>query len=728
MKRKITLFIFIVALFTLAAGLSASQIASVNVQVQGINQLPSDGQASISAAIGRDQVDYHATANTSGIQFTNPSQNLTASFGQGVIVTQNGATWQFALREIGYGATRYAVNAAQPQQEANRVEYSRGALTEWYVNGPAGLEQGFTLNAPTGESNGEPLTLALDLAGDLTATLDSNARGLTLVNDAGAAVLRYAGLLAYDAAGQDLDAWLELEQERLLVRVDDANAQYPIVIDPIFEKARLSASDTVGGDAFGESVAISANGVIVVGARYHEGKGAAYVFLKPASGWVTTSTFNAKLTATDGFKDDWFGRSVSITAQGDTIVVGASAHNLSGAAYVFEKPGVGWSGNLSESAKLTASDGAENDRFGKQVAINESGDTVVVGAPYASVNNKKIHGATYVFVKSGSSWSGALTESAKLTPAKGKAYSNFGEVVSISGDTVVAGAPWADVSPKDNRGAAYVFEKPGGGWNGNVHENARLTASDGIKDDLLGYAIATRGSMIVVGAPYATHSGFDKTGAVYVFIKPSGGWNGNLNQNAKLVASDPHKDLNFGNAVAVNGNFIAVGAYGQNAMNLSRPGAVYLFVKPKSGWNGTRAEKIQMHASDRNANDWLGWSVALAKDVVVGGAPYANDDKGAAYLGCVKPAKPKLVSPKQGKKVGKPELTLDWSDPHCAYTYTLVIRRDAKNGPLHTKEKGLQVSQADTKGLVSGATYYWRVSACNRVTCTSSVWRSFSVK
>src|SRR5262249_7110603 len=126
-----------------------------------------------------------------------------------------------ALRGYGYGEKLRAASVVAPHSAANRIEYRHDGLTDWYVNGPLGLEQGFTLeHAPT-SSQLEPLTVVFDLSGDLDAAVDPDERGLTL-EKAGTAVLRYRGLTAMDAGGRELRAWLEVVDRRLRVKVDDA--------------------------------------------------------------------------------------------------------------------------------------------------------------------------------------------------------------------------------------------------------------------------------------------------------------------------------------------------------------------------------------------------------------------------------------------------------------------------------------------------------------------------
>ena len=129
--------------------------------------------------------------------------------------------------------------------------------------------------------------------------------------------------------------------------------------------------------------------------------GSAYVFTKPGTGWTTTSSFSAKLTASDGEANDWFGWSVAMDE--DTVVAGTyqddDKGSDSGSAYVFTKPGSGWTTTSSFSAKLTASDGTADDWFGKSVAVDA--DTIVIGA-HRDDDNGNNSGSAYVFTKPGS--------------------------------------------------------------------------------------------------------------------------------------------------------------------------------------------------------------------------------------------------------------------------------------------------------------------------------------
>ena len=249
-----------------------------------------------------------------------------------------------------------------------------------------------------------------------------------------------------------------------------------------------------------------------------------------------------------------------MAVSGNTVVMGAlgDAGNgfNSGAAYVFVEPVGGWAGNLTETAKLTASDGMEWDRFGANVAV--SGDTVVVSADGDALDGTS-H-AAYVFVEPVGGWAGNLPQTAKLTASDAADDDGFGIAVAVSGDTVVVGA-WFD----DDNGSAYVFVEPVGGWAGNLPQTAKLTASDGAAGDgdLFGLSVAVSGDTVVVGAPLD-----DPFSSAYVFVEPAEGWAGNLTEAAKLTASD---GAALG-PVAVSGGTAVLGA-----PSFFAPGAAYVF-------------------------------------------------------------------------------------------------------------------------------------------------------
>jgi hypothetical protein len=600
-----------------------------------LSALPHPAQAAIAAALGREHASYHVTQTGEFPRGENIAQNFKAGFSaDGVLIRTGEAEWKMQFTGIGYGEDLDPAPAAAPRTNANRVEYRRGAVTEWYVNSPLGLEQGFTIDRPPIQEDPAPgaqgfLTLALALSGDLTPTLHADGRGVSLARSDGATLLRYSGLAAFDARGRELPAWMELRGTLLSVRVDDTDAAYPIIVDPTVEGAILLPPHGSACYQFGRSVAISGDTIVVGADEYLLGfgsagwPGSAYVFVKPAGGWTTTRTYAAKLRASDGAPNDRFGISVAIS--GDTVVVGAHfANGARGAAYVFEKPAGGWSGTLTESARLTTSEAGENTYYGVSVAV--SGDTVIVGtSPFGGGA-----GAAYLYTRPVSGWADTLSHDARLVPSGGSPP-KYGESVSISGDVVVVGCSGAN----GNQGAAYVFLEPAGGWSGNVNQSATLTASPGVANSNFGFSVAISGDAVVVGA-YNVYIGSYPEGKAYVFVKPGGGWAGALPQTATLSPSDGGSEKYFGFSVAISNDVVAVGA----VRDMGQRGSAYFFMKPSAGWSDS-TETFKVYASGGQAIDYYGSRIAIGGTsladftMVVGSYQWQTMDKcrpGAAYV------------------------------------------------------------------------------------------------
>jgi hypothetical protein len=319
----------------------------------------------------------------------------------------------------------------------------------------------------------------------------------------------------------------------------------------------------------------------------------------PAEAQATVWKQLAELTASDAAGNDELGYSVAVS--GNTIAVGApyetiGTNEFQGAIYVFTKPASGWS-NMTQTAKLTVSDEALSGELGYSVAF--SGNTIVAGAPGAN--------AAYVFVEPAGGWVDTQTPIAKLSqPGIGNGYAFS---VAIAGNTLVVGAQDAE-SQGIAQGVVCVYLKPASGWATTTSYNALLTASDGAYTNL-GYSVSISGNIIVAGDPGSNTS----QGASYVFVKPPAGWT-SMTQTAKLTASDGMPYDDFGEAVAVGGTVIVVGA--PNAVTGTEFGKGYLFVEPAGGWANAR-ETADLLASDAHS-DQFGWSAAVWGNMVAVGA------------------------------------------------------------------------------------------------------------
>jgi len=600
--------------------LSLGKSVKRQAPVGGLASLPQEAQSSISAALGRDLPAYQVRVHVGALAAENAPHKLAVDFTRrGVALRSGTAQWGLALRGYGYGNALNVVGTTVPRASSNRVEYGRGSLTEWYVNGPLGLEQGFTINKPpnrAGDHNsgvatagGQPLTLALALSGNSAAAVDQSHTSLTLTDREGQAALRYTGLTAYDSADTPLRAWLEVYGEQLLLKVNDAQARYPVVIDPWVQLAELTASDGAADDSLGYSAAISGNTVVLGTPQANNNDGAAYVFVKPARGWKTM-TQTAKLSPSD--QAYHYGNSVAVN--GNTVVVGApwteiNGHPSEGSAYVFVKPARGWR-DMKATAELTSNTSSDYIYFG--TSVTAGGNTVVVSAGGA--------GLAYVFLKPAKGWK-SVPPTAELSGGLG-----FGVALSMSGNTVVAGANGCCVEGQVYPGEADVFVEPSTGW-ANMSPTAVLNGSDETADDSFGASVGISGNTVVVGSPYNDNS----KGAAYVFVKPSGGW-ANMDETAKLTASDGESDDLFGTSVAISGNTAVSGAYFYDRGS-GHEGAVYVYVKPASGWKTTSNSNAELTVS---GSAYLGYAVSISGNNLLAGAPDtnvgSNSGQGAAYV------------------------------------------------------------------------------------------------
>ncbi len=344
-RHRASLLIFVVAFMVLFAVSRASAQNSpqqVNPTGADLRALPAEAQAQISATLGRDQQAYQSHREARGYRIGNPQHGFSADFvSSGVSLRSGDNHWSLTFRGYGYGDRLKPAPGMTPLADANKVEYRRGPLTEWYVNGPMGLEQGFTLSHPPSSANREPLTLAFRMSGSLIASLDSDNLGLSLRQN-GTTRIRYAGLKATDARGKALPAWLQMTGEELRIRVDDRRAEYPLTIDPMVEAVQLTnnivclgppgcGSTGQAGNGFGSSIAVSGDqSTIVVGAPDVKINSViypvAYVFLKPLRGWGNCNEvgcYNYAARLAPSFGSDVATRGISVSVNGNGTIIAA---------------------------------------------------------------------------------------------------------------------------------------------------------------------------------------------------------------------------------------------------------------------------------------------------------------------------------------------------------------------------------------------------------------------
>jgi hypothetical protein len=420
------------------------------------------------------------------------------------------------------------------------------------------------------------------------------------------------------------------------------------------------ASNTGFDDAFGHSVALSADGnVLAVGAIGEASDatgvggnqnsdaafeaGAVYVFRRSASGsWAQ----EAYVKASNTDPGDRFGATVALSADGAALAVGAYFENFStGAVYVFRRAGGAW----AQEAFVRGANTEFGDNFGISLSLAADGSRLAVGAYIEDssatgvggdpVNNDVENaGAVYVFERSAA---GIWSQSAYVKASNTDAYDVFGAAVALSGDgdSLAVGAYGESSSATGiggdelnnaafQSGAVYVFRRGATGWSQEVYVKT-LDASvfDGFGRAL---ALSVDGTTLAVGAPGessaipgidgdSTNDAASGSGATYVFRRGVAGWS----QEAFVKSSNPAFSDGFGRALALSadGSELAVGAPGedssatgiggrQSSNAAPDAGAVYVFRRGAAGWS----QQAYVKASNTGAYDTFGSSVALSAD------------------------------------------------------------------------------------------------------------------
>jgi hypothetical protein len=658
------------------------------------------------------------------------NQNLNAWFDEeGVTVGPTLAekdrdkAWQlgFTLKGYGYGKNLEAAAPIVAQEvKGNRVEYRRSncqlpiadcrfqeskpdatlrtrsnglfdfqsaignrqsEITEWYENRPEGIEQGFTIGArpERGETVAidAPLRLELGLAGDLRAQMRDEGQGIALVDKGGRSALSYAKLLATDARGQELVAQMETTADgrEILLIVDDQNAVYPIVIDPIITSLERLIFGTQGSASFGWSVALT-GGFAVIGTPLFDSSGGVdagviTVFTRSLTTWTQGNSVYS------GGSGGFCGYSVAIlgfkVAYGCPTATPPGTTASSGRAFIYDM----FSNTQIELLEDPSRRGNGN-YHGASVAVGS--DRAVVGAPLSTIGS----GAVYIYNFSG----GRLP----FTAGGISQNDNFGISVALYGDTLVIGAPGTDgVDAVGNTvpdaGTAYVFLRGDGSYN--ILQQG-LVANDPKSGMRYGAVVGVSGNTAVVASSADNDKG-QLAGAVYVFVRNGTTWS----QQQKLTGSDTRAGDRFGYfAAAIEGNSIVVGSHLNDisAANLSdNRGAVYIFTRSGTVW--TEQTRISPSSADGGApGNSFGVGVAISGDRIIVGATGANiftTDGGGVYIYTLD-----CVPPYNSKALFNDNLQIEVNASRCPGTSTRLAATAAGLGQLQWRKNGVNIPGA----------------------------------
>jgi len=381
--------------------------------------------------------------------------------------------------------------------------------------------------------------------------------------------------------------------------------------------------------SLGVSVAISADGntILAGGANDDNNKGAVWVFTR--SGGLFGQ--QAKLVAGNASNDGYQGASVACSADGNMVIFGAPGDNFgTGAAFVYNRAGSTW----SQTTKLMGSNSfSELQEMGTSVGVSADGNTVIVGAKNA--RNTSIDdlptGAAYVFTLSGGSWA----QQARLTGPATAAL--FGWAASISGDgnTVAVGAP----NDNGNQGGTWIFTRSGSSWS----QEAILLPTGKVGESKTGSSLALTdsGDRLLVGGPQDNSGAgatwvFDRIGTTWLQKGRLFGTGaiGNANQGTSVTISATG-EFSISGGIGDNREYGAAWTF---ATQTCEQGPTQLYVRStangaNSGNNWDNAFNTLQDAltAARTCSNIMQIWVAKGTYYPDEGAGYANNDRFASF-------------------------------------------------------------------------------------------------
>jgi hypothetical protein len=660
-------------LLALAAVVIASPASPASSGPPATALTSSDWSTRAQARIAASEYEASVPMGSSTLQAPNRSNGFRTWFapsGVRVVPRDAGAagwSWELALRGYGVGGLFTPVGQVEPAATGNRVEYRHGGLTEWYLNAPSGLEQGFTIAglsdaAGPAPSGPRPLTLDLSLSGSLTPSLDGVGSTLILASPGGQAVLRYGQLSAADATGRTLPSSLSLgpagDRPSIRITVDIRGAVFPVTIDPMTRGADWAAESNQAISWYGYAVKsagdVNSDGYddVIVGAyRYDAGEtneGRAFLYYGSPTGPSLTPDWTA-----DGNSEGFlFGHDVGtagdVNADGyGDVIIGAPNpdHNDKiGRAFIYFGSATG----LGATADWSAQGGQTRGWFGRRVGwagdVNGDGyDDVVVGMPHYHTDIPNV-GRAFAFY--GSPTGPSILADWIIDGDQGGALygRSLGRAGDVNGDgygDVIVGAHYYD-DPERNEGRAYAYYGGPSGLDTSpawIHESNQANAWFGRSVGAAGDVNADGYDDVIVGSPAYTDDQ-SKEGVAFAFYGSAAG----LSDTPDWTGEAQQANAWFGRAVAWAGDVNADGyddvVVGAPNMDTNQPdgGKVFCYFGSATGLSLTPDWTQGLN----QANAWFGRAVATARDVngdgyddiLVGAPRWTNpeDQEGGVWL------------------------------------------------------------------------------------------------
>jgi hypothetical protein len=449
---------------------------------------------------------------------------------------------------------------------------------------------------------------------------------------------------------------------------------------------KLVGTGNIGAGEQGTSVAVSADGnIAIVGAYYDNNQqGAAWIYSYSGGVWTQQGS---KLVGTDNIGSAQQGIAVSISADGNTAIVGGWwDDNQQGAVWIFIRIGGSWT---QQGSKLvgTGVTGSFPARQGRSVSISADGNTVAVGGIY----DNNLVGAVWVFTRTGNIWT---QQGNKLVGTNGTSWQGFSVSISADGNTIIEGG----INSSTGDGAAWVFTRSGGLW---IQQGNRLVGTGGSADALQGFAVSIAGdgnTAIVAG-----RGDNSSQGAAWIFTRSGGVW---TQQGTKLVGTSNIGAALQGQAVSisVDGNTAIVGGPFDNV----HLGAIWMWKRSAGIWT-QQGNKLVGTGNVGNAG--LGISVSISADgnTVIAGGSSDNSAQGAAWVFKNASTLPVTLTSLHAfqKNTG---IQVEWNTQTETNLFSYEVEKSS-NGSTFTKAgtvtaKGLSTYNWFDASPINGSNYY----------------------
>ena len=373
---------------------------------------------------------------------------------------------------------------------------------------------------------------------------------------------------------------------------------------------KLVGTGAVGIANQGLTVAISADGntAIVGGAFDNSTVGAVWIFTRTAGVWTQQGP---KLVGSDAAGNALQGYSVSISADGNTAIVGGLYdNNFAGAGWIFVRSAGVWT---QQGPKLVGTGAVGNSEQGWSVAISADGNTALMSGPVDNSNK----GATWVFTRTAGVWTQQGTKLVGTGAIGAFVFQGSSLGVSTDGNTAVIGGS----SDNGNIGAIWIFTRSAGVW---TQQGSKLvgTGATGNADQGYSSSISADGNTIIEGA-YGDNG---NTGALWVFTRSAGVW---TQQGTKLVGTGSVGAAfqGFSCSISSDGNTIVEGAYKDN----TNAGAIWAFTRTGGVWTQLGSKLVGTGAIGTSVYQGHSVSISLEGTVIEGGF-YDNNQLGAAWI------------------------------------------------------------------------------------------------